>query len=98
MIKIAEDNHIALLQKLSKAIVKDALKWYSLVDIEQFELQLISGTVSSDESAFWACEHEGSYYTGSMVDWEITEDDIDQEFVELRNKPEWATMVYWYGK
>jgi hypothetical protein len=98
MITIAEDNHIPLLHKLSIAETKNALKWDSLVDIEEFKRQVNSGLVSHDESAFWACEHENRIYTGEMVEWELSENDKDEEAVLLLNKPEWATMIYWYGK
>lgn len=98
MITIAEDNHILLLHKLSIAETKNALKWGSLVDIEEFKQQVNSRLVSYDESAFWACEHETRIYTGEMVEWELSENDKDEEIVLLLNKPEWATMVYWYGK
>lgn len=89
-IVIAEDNHIAELAKLSKADVKDGLRWGNLVDLDTFRDQIDSGFVGSDETALWCCYHDGEYYTGDGV-----EVDYDNEYL---NQPEWATHVYWYGK
>lgn len=98
MITIAEDNHIPLLHKLSIAQTKNALKWGSLVDIEEFKQQVNSGLVGHDEYAFWACEYKGDHYTGEIVEWEWEISKNDEEIIVLLDKPEWATMVYWYGK
>lgn len=92
MIEIASDNHIAELRKLSKRDVKDGLNWGSLVDLETFKEQVLSGFVGSDETSMWCCFHDGEYYVGAD---DVYFDCWNQKFV---NKPDWATMVYWYGK
>lgn len=89
-IVIAEDNHIAELAKLSKADVKDGLRWGNLVDLNTFRDQIDSGFVGSDETALWCCCYDGEYYTGDSVEVNFSN--------EYANLPKWATHVYWYGK
>ena len=87
MIEIASDNHIGELTKLSKSDVKDGLRYSNLCTVEEFEEQVDSGFVNSDETAMWACEYDGSFYTGDSID-----------IYDMSDQPEWATHVYWYGK
>lgn len=97
MIEIASDNHLFELEKLSKATVKSSIRWGSLVDIGTFKEQVLSGSITTDETCQWCCFHAGHYYVGDYVYWDKTEED-GNDTIEFKNKSEWANMVYWYGK